>query len=534
MGVRLRREGCHSPKARIPRRLLPPFSLPFVGSAAMTAPGVDAPGDPQLPQGFSSMHPSPGSALFRAFSLASLIAAGLGLLPGVAHADPPILSASAAVVGCPMIITAADAQRNAKLWLYRSDEVTAEGGACPPALGGTCLDLKAPASRQGVLRASGDGFDSFPALEIAEGTEHLAVQVTWMVKPGIVREVTAPLEISILSSLEDLDGDGLTNLEECWLGTDPYDPDTDGDGWSDGDEVDLLGSDPLNGSDGAWYGRGTWFWRDTGDPFGAGFIVGNPAAEAQALTQMAGVGVRRVYSSYDWTSPTHEADIASWHQQLHTAGQTVFLLLSENTWIDTINWPAMYSKLQERIADFHSSWTDPEEQFNGVHLDIEPQGLPEWDGWSEGDKRLALDDLAATYAEVRAWLDANGGASLPLYADLPVWWDNLPPALGGTGSVGWTSIADRDAWFADLSNSLTGVTLMAFEREDLAEVDSGVNWELANLTVEVRVALEAATGPGETFVDLDAMLNLGAQIEAAYGPLVGIDLQSWSGVAGEL
>jgi len=44
----------------------------------------------------------------------------------------------------------------------------------------------------------------------------------------------------------DSDGDGLLDSEEAAIGTDPYDPDTDQDGLSDGDEVNRHGTDPLN------------------------------------------------------------------------------------------------------------------------------------------------------------------------------------------------------------------------------------------------------------------------------------------------
>ncbi len=45
----------------------------------------------------------------------------------------------------------------------------------------------------------------------------------------------------------DSDNDGLTDLDEVNVyGTDPYNPDSDGDGYSDGSEVDFYGSDPLN------------------------------------------------------------------------------------------------------------------------------------------------------------------------------------------------------------------------------------------------------------------------------------------------
>ncbi len=42
---------------------------------------------------------------------------------------------------------------------------------------------------------------------------------------------------------EDVDGDGLTNLEEFLLGTDPNKPDTDGDGLLDGDNIVVTSSD---------------------------------------------------------------------------------------------------------------------------------------------------------------------------------------------------------------------------------------------------------------------------------------------------
>jgi outer membrane protein OmpA-like peptidoglycan-associated protein len=48
------------------------------------------------------------------------------------------------------------------------------------------------------------------------------------------------------TELDDDDDDGLTNREEAYWGTSPNNPDTDGDGLKDGEEVKLYRTNPLN------------------------------------------------------------------------------------------------------------------------------------------------------------------------------------------------------------------------------------------------------------------------------------------------
>lgn len=77
--------------------------------------------------------------------------------------------------------------------------------------------------------------------------------------PGIIDEPTiynralTATEISAIYSAGcagkckvDSDSDGLTDLQETWVGTDPNNADTDGDGRTDGDEVFVYPSDPKD------------------------------------------------------------------------------------------------------------------------------------------------------------------------------------------------------------------------------------------------------------------------------------------------
>jgi hypothetical protein len=47
-------------------------------------------------------------------------------------------------------------------------------------------------------------------------------------------------------TVPDMDGDALLDVEEATIGTNALNPDTDGDGFDDGEEVFEMGTDPLD------------------------------------------------------------------------------------------------------------------------------------------------------------------------------------------------------------------------------------------------------------------------------------------------
>ncbi len=92
----------------------------------------------------------------------------------------------------------------------------------------------------GVLAGSGASFN-FPA---ASAGPHL-IRARIVDAAGAVAFASRTITVLDTGDLDD-DSDLLTNSEELTLGTNPNNPDTDGDGLTDGAEVDSYGTNPLS------------------------------------------------------------------------------------------------------------------------------------------------------------------------------------------------------------------------------------------------------------------------------------------------
>ena len=212
----------------------------------------------------------------------------------------------------------------------------------------------------------------------------------------------------------------------------------------------------------------------------------------------------RVYCSFSDQTRANPAVIYSWNTKLHAAGISSQLLLSENTWIFPENRTNLLTvHIQPELIDFNAAATNAAPRYDALHLDIEPQGLPQWGTNTPAGRKDYLYQLRDTFQAVRTYLDQHGAADIPVYADLPVWYDQLPTP------VGWDSTAERDAWFGALEQSLAGISFMAYDRTTVASIESGVSWEMQYLTNECRVALEADVGTnGNTWLNFDVLMQV--------------------------
>lgn len=270
--------------------------------------------------------------------------------------------------------------------------------------------------------------------------------------------------------------------------------------------------------------RGVWFWYSSTSPYGSSNIVGNAVLEAQTVSFLNARGVKRIYGSYKNRSVDEPGTIAAWNDRLHDAGIQSQILFAEPTWVT--NNASLLAKITTRVIDFNTApGRLAPEKFKAVHLDLEPQQLGTWDSGTPADKRSLLDELLATYVAVRAHLDAAGLYSVGVYADLPVWYDKLP--VDG-GSVGWTDAADRDDWHAAIGVPLSGVSMMAFERDTFSNIDSGVSYERANIPgATVRTAIQAKVGSGETWPVIADFLSMMDTLETNYGFSGATDIENY-------
>lgn len=173
----------------------------------------------------------------------------------------------------------------------------------------------------------------------------------------------------------------------------------------------------------------------------------------------------------------------SFIQAASNAGAEVQALGGERNWVLAGGRQGLLDFMRQ-VAAYNDS--APENaRFSGLHLDVEPYLLPEWDKDPNGVVRQweEMMDQASEFAR---------GRSLELGVDLPFWLDDIPASASADGESGESS-ETLDQWMMAKADS---ITLMSYRNE--AEGSDGA---IALVRQELRHA--KAVG-GRVFVGLNA------------------------------
>ena len=309
--------------------------------------------------------------------------------------------------------------------------------------------------------------------------------------------------------------------------------------------VDAPGSDtgPDTGADAGCVDpaeRGAWMYRHPGNNLGTDHIVGDAAEETAAIANLQADQITRVYGNYGERPVDDTAAVASWNAQLEAAGIESQLLIGDGDDIFPGCRDEMIQRVQARLIDFNASVT-ASEQFDALHLDIEPQqykqgtawptttscGLrvmdwPYWDDLDTAGRAERYEMLRQTFLDVRAHLDANGHASTPIYVDLAPWIDT-------SSNFDWsaTPVVDGADWLAQVAGEVSGMTFMTYERDSASAIDAAVTGE-SSLSTQLRVSVSAKEraplSSTTTWSDLNAMWAVVDDLESTHCGARPVDL----------
>ena len=163
--------------------------------------------------------------------------------------------------------------------------------------------------------------DSLPLDGLALGNHKLYVRAQdenglW----GIAQFADFSIEV-------DSDNDGLTDAEESALGTDPSNPDTDGDGLKDGEEVNVYSTDPLNPDmDGDGFNDGEEISAGTDPNDSSSMPPNQPPVNVSYIHQVIDMDDTK-FLGHNACGPTSACMIARFHNV-----QPIFPHLYSNGW----------------------------------------------------------------------------------------------------------------------------------------------------------------------------------------------------------
>lgn len=228
-----------------------------------------------------------------------------------------------------------------------------------------------------------------------------------------------------------------------------------------------------------------WHWGSKTEPMGINFVVKDSLKSSTVLASYIKDNITRVYGGYLRMASTvgENKQLKKWNNSLYNRNIKSIYLLGSPKWIYPEFRKDMLTFILNNYINFNKS-AQPQERLWGIHLDIEPHGLPEWNNATLERKRELLELLKDTYKDARNLLIANNMGADEIMADVTFWYDEI-------AVVGWKSKEDRKNWFDEVSNYLNGITIMNYGNSSFQIISDRARWEIENFKGVVEIGLDS-------------------------------------------
>ncbi len=178
--------------------------------------------------------------------------------------------------------------------------------------------------------------------------------------------------------------------------------------------------------------RGLWVWRSEN------ILSGNERTFFLSFLQ-----AREIQSVFLFVSPdllqTQSSAVREFLRVAHQNGVEVHALNGEPTWIFEDD-RSLAQEFLAAVVRYHDNII-PEEQFDAVHLDVEPHALS---AWNMGERKA----LVQHFVRFMDWAAAEvSKTSLPMVFDIPYWYDTISTEEGNLLQSVW-NVADQVAIMA--------------------------------------------------------------------------------------
>ncbi|HEV2021708.1 MAG TPA: hypothetical protein VGQ94_04205 [Terriglobales bacterium] len=187
-------------------------------------------------------------------------------------------------------------------------------------------------------------------------------------------------------------------------------------------------------------------------------------------------------------------------RRAHAQGITVQALNGEPDWLFPDRRSGAVAFLE--AVRHYDGESRPTERFDAIHLDVEPQSLPEW-------KAVRHEDLAARYLAFVDWIrDQARPLALPLVVDVPVSFNRI---TAGPRSMS-EAVLDRADQIVVMTYKDTAQKVVDANRAKMESADAAGKKLWIGISADPsHLPANSASGPAES--DLEA---IAASVEAAF------------------